>query len=174
MNLTSEQLKIIHSQLGREPRGIVRIAVQSKSCIPQVLQMRSLMDDAPFPTLYWLCSKKLCKAIGQIEGQGVLKLLELRLQQDAAFLKAYLADQKRYVARRWELMLPSDKQRIEKLGFTTLFHKYGIGGITAWDKIRCLHMQYAYHLAEGGVIGTWLDAEYNLIEIAKNEVEMDF
>lgn len=171
MNLTIEKLKIIHSQLGREPRGIIRISVESKSCIPQVLQMRSLMDDAPFPTLYWLCSKKLCKVIGQIEGQGVLKLLELRLQQDATFLNAYLEDQRKYVARRWALMLPSDKLRIEQLGFTPLFHKYGIGGIAAWDKIRCLHMQYAYHLAEGGVIGAWLDAEYNLSEIAKNQIE---
>ncbi len=168
MPLTEEQTHSIREQIGREPRGIVRIAAQSAEGTPLVLQMRSLVDDKPFPTLYWLCSQRLCKAIGQIEGKGTLKVLEAQLQDDDMFLADYMADQKRYVAKRWALMLDEDKKRIETLGFTPLFHKYGIGGIAKWDKIRCLHMQYAYHLAEGSVIGAMMDEQFGLQHVVSN------
>ena len=60
-------------------------------------------------------------------------------------------------------MLDTDRQRIAELGFSELFDSYGIGGIRHWDKVRCLHMQYAYHLAVGGTaIGKRLDQEFSL------------
>lgn len=81
MSIQQQQLLIIGQQLGREPRGLVDIAACSTSGVPLVLQMRSQVDDQPFPTLYWLCSKDLCKAIGQIEGHGWVKRIEARLQE---------------------------------------------------------------------------------------------
>lgn len=162
MSVSEQQLAVIAEQIGREPKGLIRVAVANSEGVPLVLQMRSLLDDVPFPTLYWLSSKDLCKAIGRIEGKGWVKEVESRLQADADLRETYLQNQKDYVARRWELMLPEDKARIEVLGFTEMFARYGIGGISQWDKVRCLHMQYAHHLAEGNVIGALMDQEFEL------------
>jgi uncharacterized protein len=162
MSLTDDQLDIIEQQLGRKPRGLVSIAAQSTAGVPLVLQMRSLVDEQPFPTLYWLSSKDLCKAIGQIEGQGWVKQIEAQLLQDSALLQQYQQDQHAYVARRWQAMHPKDRQQIETLGLSHLFEQYGIGGITQWDKVRCLHMQYAHHLVDGNCIGRLMDDQFGL------------
>ncbi len=162
MSVSEQQLAMIAEQIGREPKGLVDVTVATATGVPLVLQMRSLVDNVPFPTLYWLSSKELCKAIGRIEGKGWVKEIESRLQEDTELKEAFLQNQKAYVARRWELMLPQDKQRIEELGFTQMFERYGIGGISQWDKVRCLHMQYAHHLADGNVIGALMDQEFEL------------
>lgn len=165
MSLTApsaEQLDMIRQQLGREPRGLSGIAVQNKQGVPLVLQMNALVDDKPFPTLYWLSSKDIYQAIAEIETAGAVKQLEQELQDDDEFRAAHLADQQRYVDLRWATVTDEQKQRIESLGFLDLYTKYGIGGISQWDKIRCLHMQYAYHLAQGSAVGQKLDEKYQL------------
>ena len=155
-------MAIIEQQLGRTPRGLVGIAHQTEAGVPVVLQMRSLVDDQPFPTLYWLCSRDLHRALARIEDLGWVKEIEARLLTDDALHEAYQADQRAYVEARWQAMAPSDRARIEELGFLELFNRYGIGGIANWDKVRCLHMQYAQHLVMGNEIGRQLDAEFDL------------
>jgi hypothetical protein len=163
MSVTEQQLELIEKQLGRKPRGLVDIAWQNKQGIPAVLQMRSLVDDKPFPTLYWLSSKDLYQAIAEIETGGEVKRIEQQIGLDDELRAAHLADQQRYVDLRWKMMADNDRQRIDELGFTELFNSYGIGGIRHWDKVRCLHMQYAYHLAVGGTaVGQLLDERFAL------------
>lgn len=152
----------VAEQIGRAPRGLVAVPVMAADGQPVVVQMRALVEDRPFPTLYWLTCPRLCKQIGQLETQGWVKQLEARLGQDAKLRQAYLADQARYVATRWQLMTVQDRARIAQLGFTEMFERYGIGGIAQWDKIRCLHMQYAHHLAQYNVIGTLLEQELGI------------
>jgi len=164
--LTDTQLQQITAQLGRTPRGIVRIAHQTATGVPLVLQMRSLVDDQPFPTLYWLCSQDLHQAIARIETGGWVKQIEAQLQTDEALRERYLEDQRGYVAQRWALMADEDRARIAELGFTELFAQYGIGGIRHWDKVRCLHMQYAHHLCGRNVIGERMDAAFALRSLA--------
>lgn len=165
MTVTADQLAIIEQQLGRKPRGVVAIAAQSPDGVPLVLQMRSLVDDQPFPTLYWLSCKDLRKAIGQIEGLGWVKQVEARLQEDAALRQHYQQDQQRYVASRWQAMHAKDRARLAALNMTHLFDQYGIGGITQWDKVRCLHMQYAHHLVAGNCIGALMDEAFGLTDL---------
>jgi len=160
--VNEEDRVLIRTQIGREPEGLVGVAVRTPAGIPLVLQMRSLVGRVPFPTLYWLSSKELGKAIGQIEGKGFVKEVEQRLQDDEVLREAYLVNQRDYVATRWELMLPQDKAQLDALGFTEVFTRYGIGGISQWDKVRCLHMQYAHHLVAGNVIGELMDQEFGL------------
>ncbi|SEQ25467.1 hypothetical protein SAMN03080615_00920 [Amphritea atlantica] len=163
MAVSEQQLELIERQLGRKPRGLVAIAWQNQQGIPAVLQMRSLVDDQPFPTLYWLSSKDLYQAIAEIETGGEVKRIEQQIETDDELRCAHLADQQRYVDLRWQLMAEEDRQRIATLGFSDLFDHYGIGGIRHWEKVRCLHMQYAFHLAAGGTaIGRLLDNRYGL------------
>lgn len=163
---TAQQLELIEQQLGRKPRGLAGVAVATDSGIPLVLQMRSLVEDEPFPTLFWLSSKDLYQAIAEIETSGWVKQIEAELEQNEDLRATYLANQLSYVELRWALMRDEDKARIEELGFSDLFNQYGIGGIRQWDKVRCLHMQYAHHLADGNVIGARLDEEFGLNTLA--------
>ena len=83
------------------------------------------------------------------------------------FRQRYLQNHRDYVQRRWRLMADEDRQRIEALGFTALFERYGIGGIAQWDKVRCLHMHYAHYLCAGegeakNVIGERLEQLFEL------------
>lgn len=162
---TTEQLTLIEQQLGRPPRGLVGVAYQTEQGVPVVLQMRSLVDDKPFPTLYWLCSKDLHKALARIEDQGWVKEIEAEIQQNEQLRLAYHQNHRDYVSLRWQQMTVEDKDRIEQLGFSDLYNSYGIGGIANWDKVRCLHMQYAQHLVMGNEIGQRLDDEFGLRDL---------
>lgn len=162
MTISPQTLDIIRQQLGREPRGMMAVAAESADGVPLVLQMRSVVDGKPFPTLYWLCSSTLHKAIARLETAGVVKALEQWLQQDAAFQEAYRLNQQDYVERRLQLMLEEDAAYLRQRGLWESFNRQGIGGIARWDRVRCLHMQYAHHLVEGNVIGAWLDQHYQL------------
>lgn len=165
---TAHQLELIETQLGRKPRGLAAVAVSTDAGVPLVLQMQSLVEDQPFPTLFWLSSKDLYQAIAEIETSGWVKQIEAELETNDELRAAFLVNQQDYVDLRWALMRHEDQQRIEALGFTELFNQYGIGGIRHWDKVRCLHMQYAHHLASGNVIGERLDAEFELHKLTIN------
>ena len=166
-SLSEHDEVIITQQLGRQPRGIVSIAARSQQGIPLVLTMRSWVANAPFPTLYWLSSKDLHKAINKIETAGFVKILEERIEQDDQLKERLLSDQKYYHHLRDITLLAEDRLSINKAGLSDTFHQFGIGGIKQWDKVRCLHMHYAFHLAlqtngKKGVIGQVLDDEFQL------------
>lgn len=162
MEISKTDIETIRAQIGREPQGIVKIAARAANGVPLVLQMRSIVDDKPFPTLYWLCSKDLHRAIGTIETRGWVKQIEQRIQEDEVLREKFYANHQQYVQKRSEQMQSEDKAIIEQRGFSELFERYGIGGISQWDKVRCLHMQYAHHLVDTNVIGQLLDEEFEL------------
>lgn len=162
MNITEQDKEIIRQQIGREPQGIVTVAYRAENGVPLVLQMRSIVDGKLFPTMYWLSSKTLSKAIGAIETKGWVKDVEQRLSTDEALRTKYLENQQQYIEKRAEQMLPEDLQFIKDNNFEEVFQRYGIGGIAQWDKVRCLHMQYAHHLVDGNIIGELLDEEFAL------------
>ena len=162
---TQAQKEIITQQLGREPRGLISVAVATPEGVPVVLQMASMVDGQPFPTLYWLSSKDVYQAIAEIETSGEVKRLEQALLDDESFLNEHLADQARYVALRDEQMSAAVRAEIEQRGFEDLFKTYGIGGIRQWDKIRCLHMNYAYHLVHSTAVGRRLEQAFDLAKL---------
>ena len=165
MQITETDKDIIRQQIGREPQGIVAIAARAKNSVPLVLQMRSIVDGKPFPTLYWLCCRDLSKAIGSIETQGWVKEIEQKIATDQQLKSQYLDNQQQYVDRRRQQMTPEDQAIIERRGFSDMFERYGIGGISQWDKVRCLHMQYAHHLVDGNIIGELLDEQFGLYKM---------
>jgi len=169
VEISQTDIEIIRAQIGREPQGIVKIAARATNGVPLVLQMRSIVDNKPFPTLYWLCSKDLHKAIGTIETQGWVKQIELRIQEDEVLKAQFYANHQQYVQKRNEQMQSEDKALIAERGFSELFERYGIGGISQWDKVRCLHMQYAHHLVDGNVIGQLLDEEFELNKLLADQ-----
>jgi len=162
---TLSQLALIEQQLGRSPRGLKAVAAVSNSGIPLALKMHPLVDDKPFPTLYWLCAKDLHKAINQLETSGLVKQLEQKLKDEPEWMAAYQANHHAYVAERWANCSSAEREQLQTLGFAPLFESYGIGGLRDWQQIRCLHMHYAHHLCGDNVIGQYLDEHYELNEL---------
>lgn len=156
------QLAIIAQQLGRAPRGIEAVAAEDEHGTPLALRMAPLVDGKPFPTLYWLCSDVLKIEISRVEAVGVIKSLERKLQDDPDFLAHYQQSHRDYVAARWSFMSDAQRAEVERLGYTGVLTERGIGGISNWQQIRCLHTQYAHHLGAHNAIGAWMDEHYRI------------
>ncbi|WP_110685531.1 DUF501 domain-containing protein [Salinicola aestuarinus] len=159
---TDAQLETIAEQLGRPPRGLAAVAATDSHGRPLVLRMAPIVDDAPFPTLYWLSCERLKVVLSRLEAQGVIKELEAALKQDPEWMAEYHASHEDYVRQRWDYMTPAERDAVERRGFTPLMRERGIGGITNWDQVRCLHTQYAHHLCGSNAIGRWLDTHYDV------------
>ncbi|GHC24914.1 DUF501 domain-containing protein [Aidingimonas halophila] len=158
------QLDIIAKQLGKAPLGLDAIAASDEQGVPLVLRMSPIIDGRPFPTLYWLCDTRLNLALSKLEAKGLIKQLESRLSEDTALLAAYHQSHEDYVSRRWHYMTQAQRQQIESRGYRNILESRGIGGISNWNQVRCLHMQYAHHLCGSNVIGEWLDAEFSIAD----------
>lgn len=158
------QLAIIAEQLGRAPRGIEAVAATDGEGTPLVLRMAPVVDGKPFPTLFWLSSDFLKVVISRIEADGAIKRLEARLRKEPELLTAYHASHRDYVDSRWRHMSAAQKAEVIRLGYDGLLKERGIGGITNWDQVRCLHTQYAHHLCGNNVIGQWMDTEYGVAD----------
>ena len=154
------QLALIREQIGREPRGIDAVTAEDGEGTPLVLRMQSLVDEAPFPTLYWLCSDRLKIELSHLEAAGVIKQLEAMLAEDPEFMAEYRRSHEDYVAQRWQCMPDDVKAEVERRGYDTLLKERGVGGIANWTQVRCLHTQYAHHLCGDNAIGRWIDEHY--------------
>jgi hypothetical protein len=154
---TLSELEIIAQQLGRPPRGIEAVAATDGEGTPLVLRMAPIVDGQPFPTLYWLSSERLKVAISHLEAAGVIKELEQYLQEDAEFLAAYHQSHRDYVDERWQHMSDAQKADVIQRGYESVLTERGVGGITNWNQVRCLHTQYAHHLGRHNAIGQWME-----------------
>jgi hypothetical protein len=163
--INDADLAVIEQQLGRKPRGILTISKRSSGGVPLVLSMQSFIDAELFPTLYWLCSKDLHRAIAEIETAGFVKTLDKRLQGDQALCQMLEADHCRYIGEREALMTEDIALAIANKGLTETLAGMGIGGSRNWHTVRCLHMHYAQHLVSGNCIGQILDDEFQLDQL---------
>lgn len=165
------QLALIERQLGRPPRSTAAVALSTTAGVPLVLRMRPLVAGKPFPTLYWLSSRTLVAAVSRIETQGWVKWWEERLAAEPAWRERYLADQRAYVSARWHWMSHADRQALQVGGFVEALERCGIGGLGDWNRVRCLHMQYAFHLCRPSLIGAWMDEHFQLGDLIAAGVE---
>lgn len=147
----------VEDLLGRSPRGLVDIPVKSKSGEPVVIQVASLVDEKPFPTLFWLVDKGLNYAIDQLEASGVIARMQADIDKSPELQAAMAADHQWYIEHRWNLVSDVVKQQIEAKGFFDVLNRRGIGGIENFSRIRCLHTYYASHLVKSNTVGLLID-----------------
>ena len=163
--LTPELIARIEAQIGRAPKAMQAVSATDSQGTPLVVRMYSIVDKKPFPTLYWMTSELLKKEISHIEASGVIKQLEERLKDDEEFLKAYHASHQDYVDQRLRYLSDEDKAFAEQAGFIEILQQKGIGGIANWNTVRCLHTQYAHHLAGFNIVGQWMDEEFGIADL---------
>ena len=70
LSITPDTIAQVANLLGREPRGLEEIAVTRPDGQPAVIRVASLVDDKPFPTLFWLIVPELCERFEQVEARG--------------------------------------------------------------------------------------------------------
>ncbi|MBX2809646.1 MAG: DUF501 domain-containing protein [Cellvibrionaceae bacterium] len=150
--------------LGREPRGLRAIAVRNARGEPAVIQVDSLVDHTPFPTLFWLVDKSLNLAIDKLEAGGLITQLQQQVDASAALQAALHNDHQQHIALRYQLMPAATRQQLYALGFDQVLQQRGIGGIADFQRIRCLHTYYAAHLVKPNTIGALVDAHWRRID----------
>ena len=157
MVISAETIERVAELLGRQPRGLEEIPVCRPDGTPMVIRVASLVDDKPFPTLYWLTDPDLCYRIDQLEAAGTIKRMQAMVDADPALQDRMRQDNHRYIAKREELMSEADRRQLQQLGFGEVLASKGIGGIADFTRIRCLHTWYAAHLVVPNTVGRLID-----------------
>lgn len=142
--------------LGREPRGL-REVILGEEGEPSVIRVASLVDDKPFPTLYWLVDPALNLRIDRAEAGGLIAVLQSRVDAESDLRESMEGDHAAYISRRTGFCTDEELARIDALGYTRVLKEKGIGGIGDPARIRCLHTWYAAHLVVPNTIGRLLD-----------------
>jgi len=157
LTLTPAVIAQVANFLGREPRGLEEVAVTHPDGQPMVIRVASLVDDKPFPTLFWLIDPALCYRIDQVEAVGLIKQLQRQIDQDPELQSRMRIDHQAHIKLRQDYMTGSIRQRLLELDFEEVFASKGIGGIADFTRIRCLHTWYAAHLVVPNSVGSLLE-----------------
>ena len=164
MTITPEITARVATLLGREPRGLEDVAVARPDGQPMVIRVASLVDDKPFPTLFWLLDPLLCYRIDQVEAGGLIKELQQRIDADPELRLSMREDHLAHIRMREDYMADAVRQRLQELGFDNVFVSKGIGGIADFGRIRCLHTWYGAHLVTPNTVGRLLDEYWQQCE----------
>lgn len=158
LNLAPDVVDKVAALLGRPPRGLRDVAVWSAAAEPVVIRVSSLVDDRPFPTLFWLVDPDLCYRIDQLEASGLIMQFQQCIDSDCSLQERMRADHRAYIALRASYLRPDERGRLQALGMAAALDERGIGGIANFTRIRCLHTWYGAHLVVPNTVGAMLDA----------------
>jgi hypothetical protein len=132
----------IAAQLGREPRGVRRVAYRCPCGNPAVIETAPrLPDGTPFPTLFYLTCPKLASAIGTLEGSGMMRGMQARLADDPELKADYEAAHADYLRRRDQA---TEEEGVEPLPAGM----QSAGGMP--ERVKCLYALIAHELAVPG------------------------
>ena len=163
LEIREEEILFIKEQLGRPPEGLKEIVFRDSKNNPVVLRVTSIVRGKPFPNMYWLSDKALCKAIDKIESHGFVKELENIIIPNDSDLKDKIdKDHRLYIEKRWKYFLEEHELNNVLPVYQESLRAKGIGGLSKFDRVRCLHMHYAHYLVDGNTIGTLLEEKFNL------------
>ena len=156
--LTADQRARVAVLLGREPRGLRAIPVADAHGEPLVIRVASIVDEKPFPTLYWLVGAELSLRIDRLEAAGWIARLQDRVDASTALQQAMNDDHARHREERSRFLSDAERQLLNEKGMQSALDERGIGGISEPTRIRCLHTWYAAHLVTPNIIGQLVDA----------------
>ncbi|MFZ1361882.1 MAG: DUF501 domain-containing protein [Candidatus Nanopelagicales bacterium] len=140
----------ITAQLGREPRGVWRVAARCSGDWPAVVETDPrLPDGTPFPTLYYLTCRRLNAALSTLEAEGVMAQMQSRLADDSDLQDQYKRAHDQYIAAR------------EQLGDVPEIHGFSAGGMP--ERVKCLHALVAHSLGVGPGVNPFGDEALELV-----------
>ncbi|HEX5533606.1 MAG TPA: DUF501 domain-containing protein [Actinomycetales bacterium] len=131
-----EDLAAVERQLGRRPRGVVRVAHRCACGQPDVVETLPRLDDGtPFPTTFYLTCPRATGAVSTLESQGLMREMAERLASNPELADHYRAAHEDYLRRR------------AALGVVPEIEGISAGGMP--DRVKCLHVLVAHSLAAG-------------------------
>jgi exopolyphosphatase / guanosine-5'-triphosphate,3'-diphosphate pyrophosphatase len=147
--LRGSDLRTVERQLGRVPSTDFSVIARCSPAGPggagHPLVIRNHPVDRggnPFPTLYWLTCPDAVRAVSRLESEGWIKRLADRAERDPELGEALDAAHRSYAEERGRVV-----REAAAWG--------GVGGVRAG--VKCLHAQYANHLAGGAdPVGAWV------------------
>ncbi len=147
--------------LGREPRGFRDVAALNRRGQPSVIEVCSVVDDKPFPTLYWLIDAELSLNIDRLEAAGWIAKLQNEIENSVEFQRRMYSDHRAHIALRDSLLSDDDRRVLSANGMASALSSRGIGGISEPDRVRCFHTWYAAHLVVPNSVGAVIDRLLN-------------
>ena len=136
MSLALADVQAVQRQLGREPRGAVRVAHRCPCGAPDVVETAPrLPDGTPFPTTYYLTCPRAAGALGTLESSGLMRQMNERLAGDDELSAGYGRAHEDYLRRR------------EALADVPELAGISAGGMPS--RVKCLHVLAAHALAAG-------------------------
>jgi uncharacterized protein len=157
MALAAGVIKQVELLLGRPPRGLEDVAAYDSAGAPAVIRVSSLVDGKPFPTLFWLIDPVLCYRIDQLEAGGLIAQFQRRIDAEPELRRGMQVDHVAHIALRESYMCATVRRRLRELGFGDTLSSKGIGGISNFSRIRCLHTWYGAHRVVPNTVGAMLD-----------------
>jgi uncharacterized protein len=134
--LDAGDIVAVREQLGREPRGAVRVAHRCPCGDPDVVETAPrLPDGTPFPTTYYVTCPRLTGRVSTLEGSGLMAEMTAALSADPELAQAYSAAHEDYLARR------------AALGEVPEIDGVSAGGMPS--RVKCLHVLVGHSLAAG-------------------------
>ena len=82
-----------------------------------VLQVASLVDNKPFPTLFWLVNPQLNLAIDKLEAAGLIAQMQEKLDAKEAYQQQLADAHRAHIQLRSHLMTDDDHRRVRQFGF---------------------------------------------------------
>ncbi|MGC9529757.1 MAG: DUF501 domain-containing protein [Candidatus Bipolaricaulaceae bacterium] len=147
---TAGDLRAIARQIGRPPRGVAAVARRCPYGFPQVTVTRPLIRQGKeflvFPTTFWLTCPFLTAAVARLEAAGGVKEFEHRLHDDPELFSRYADAHQAYASARLKLLSPADRAFLTARGAGGSVNS-GVGGLTNFRRVKCLHAQLAHFLA---------------------------
>lgn len=156
---TRQDIDWITQELGRKPRGKVRVAVRSALGRPTVIQVEPIIDGKPFTTLYWLVDRQLHKRISKLEANNGVDGIRVAIRNSPAMCTEHKFNHLYYMHLR-RLALRS---YWVPACYKDSLYNTGIGGIRNFSEIKCLHLHYAYHLVTPTLVGKLVDTQLQIL-----------
>lgn len=160
MTILEKDSKTIERQLGRVPRGVLRVVKYTKDGQPMVIMTDPIISRLskfevrisnfewePFPTLYYLTDPKTVEMVSRLEDKGLIKKFENEIAENNVLRHDFLKAQEQYIKERKRLAGKKLNELEESKRL--IINETGIGGVKDLTKIKCLHAHYAHYLATG-------------------------
>ena len=135
---SEEEKREVEKSLGRYPEGMAAVGARKGGRILAVV-VKPLVRSCPFPTVFYLTDKDLCRRTSQLESAGCMKGWTQRLERDEELKTAY---------RRAHLMYLCFRREVAKIsGLPPYPSPISAGGMP--ERVKCLHSLLAQSLVMG-------------------------
>ncbi|WP_215522559.1 DUF501 domain-containing protein [Varibaculum prostatecancerukia] len=140
--VTDADLQTLSLQLGRVPRGVVRVAARCVCGAPAVVTTAPRLEDgSPFPTTFYLTLPSLVRVLSGLEASGKMVDYQQLLSEDEDLAAGYRRAHLEYIAAR---------QRVgQKVGMGEVPEIAGVSAGGMPERVKCLHALVGHALAAG-------------------------